>query len=340
MNRISQDKIDKIVLVGVLRNKRDLNILLTENWYRIPVSHAPRRRFDYLAFYQPLLFCHQGKRIRYYARVLNYQIIKRGDLLPNEPNHVRAHDYYLQLRVGKIKKLSRPIRNIIPRRVSFGFTTLKRLLKSKNILELYNVAPTEQIMEDGLRRAGIKAIAQHYVLSGKKRYCLDFAVFCKQGAIAIECDNKKAHSSLRQQEKDKIKNTFLRRRGGWIVIRLPEHDIVSDLKGCIVRVKKAVRKLGGLKEKSKTKNWSKYVTEHSFALELEEGVFTWDDPRKIAASLKKSAEESLRRKGTPFQSAMSMLNFYINRAGKNLKPARKKILEQAKIELRINFHVL
>ncbi len=91
---------------------------------------------------------------------------------------------------------------------------------------------------------------------------------------------------------------------------------------------------GERKEKSETKNWSDYVTKHSFALDLEEGVFTWDDPRKIAASLKKSAEESLNRKGTSFQSAMSMLNFYINRAGKNLKPERKRILEQAKIELR------
>jgi len=84
----------------------------------------------------------------------------------------------------------------------------------------------------------------------------------------------------------------------------------------------------------KKKNWSKYVTEHSFALALEPGVFTWDDPRKIAESLKRSAEESIFRKTTPFQSAMSMLNFYINRAGKKLKPERKRILEQAKDELR------
>ena len=86
------------------------------------------------------------------------------------------------------------------------------------------------------------------------------------------------------------------------------------------------------------KNWSKYVTEHSFALQLEERVFTWDDPKKIAQSLKKSAENSLNRKGTAFQSAMSMLNFYINRAGKNLKPERKRILEQTKIELRKLFN--
>ncbi|PIS39412.1 MAG: hypothetical protein COT33_01995 [Candidatus Nealsonbacteria bacterium CG08_land_8_20_14_0_20_38_20] len=85
---------------------------------------------------------------------------------------------------------------------------------------------------------------------------------------------------------------------------------------------------------AKTKNWSDYVTKHSFVLDLEEGVFTRDDPRKIAKSLKISAEKSLNRKGTPFQSAMSMLNFYINRAGKNLKPERKRILKQAKTELR------
>lgn len=86
------------------------------------------------------------------------------------------------------------------------------------------------------------------------------------------------------------------------------------------------------------KYWSGYVTQYSFALDLEEGVFTWNDPKKIAASLKRSAEESTRRKTTPFQSAMSMLNFYINRSGKNLPPERKKILDEAKVELRILFN--
>jgi len=82
------------------------------------------------------------------------------------------------------------------------------------------------------------------------------------------------------------------------------------------------------------KFWSGYVTKHSFALDLEEGVFTWDNPKRIAMSLKRSAEDSIRRKAPPFQSAMSMLTFYINRAGKRLTPDRRKILEQAKVELR------
>ena len=86
--------------------------------------------------------------------------------------------------------------------------------------------------------------------------------------------------------------------------------------------------------KRNKKYWSDKVTKNSIALDLEKGVFTWKDPKKIAVSLKKSAEISTRRKSQAFQSAMSMLGFYINRAGKNLPLDRKRILNQAKIELR------
>jgi len=84
----------------------------------------------------------------------------------------------------------------------------------------------------------------------------------------------------------------------------------------------------------KLSRWSAKVTKESNALDLEEGVFTWDDPKKIALSLRKSAEQSTRKKGTAFQSAMSMLNFYINRAGNNLSSQQKAILNLAKVELR------
>lgn len=83
-----------------------------------------------------------------------------------------------------------------------------------------------------------------------------------------------------------------------------------------------------------SKQWSQTVTSHSQALDLEPGVFTWSDPRKIAISLQQSALNSQRRKAEPFQSAMSMLNFYINRSGKNLQPEQKQVLEAAKTELR------
>ncbi len=86
--------------------------------------------------------------------------------------------------------------------------------------------------------------------------------------------------------------------------------------------------------KPPSSKWSHKVTQESNALDLEEGVFTWHEPKRIARSLKQSAEASTRRRAPPFRSAMSMLVFYINRAGKNLDSEQLRILEQAKSELR------
>ncbi|MFT3964612.1 MAG: DUF3175 domain-containing protein [Sphingobium sp.] len=83
--------------------------------------------------------------------------------------------------------------------------------------------------------------------------------------------------------------------------------------------------------------WSQQVTDHSDALDLDRDIFTHDDPKAIARSLKRSAEHGKRRKAEPFRSAMSMLSFYINRAGKGLDARQRKVLEAAKDELRIAF---
>jgi len=85
---------------------------------------------------------------------------------------------------------------------------------------------------------------------------------------------------------------------------------------------------------SKNRRWSARVTKHSNALDLQPNVFRSSDPRRIALSLKRSAQSGKRRKGTPYQSAMSMLNFYINRAGRSLSQKQKRVLERAKGELR------
>jgi hypothetical protein len=85
------------------------------------------------------------------------------------------------------------------------------------------------------------------------------------------------------------------------------------------------------------KKWSAKVTENSDAMDLEPGIFEGHDPEKIALSLKRSAEHSDRKKVGSFQSAMSMLNFYINRAGKHLSKRQRRVLEDAKDKLRQAF---
>jgi putative cell wall-binding protein len=103
------------------------------------------------------------------------------------------------------------------------------------------------------------------------------------------------------------------------------------LSGCLLKMTAKSRESGD------NRYWSRKVTSESNALDLDAGVFTLDDPREIARSLKHSAESSKRRKSSPFRSAMSMLTFFINRAGSGLGDERRRVLEAAKVELRKEF---
>jgi putative cell wall-binding protein len=94
------------------------------------------------------------------------------------------------------------------------------------------------------------------------------------------------------------------------------------------------RKQPSKKKTPSRRRWSGEVTRHSDALDLEQGVFKKGSPRQIALSLKRSAESSTRRKSSPYRSAMSMLTFYINRAGKTLNAKQRRVLDNAKEELR------
>ena len=228
---------NKNVLVGVLKSKGDLDILLHDHWYRIPVAFAPKKKFKYVAFYQPEIFGKEGKQIKYFARVISIRRVKRLVLLPNEPKHKKADDYYYKIKFKKIEQLESPIKNIIPRRISFGFTSLKDLESSRNILELYHVPATEKIIERGLRSEGIKTIKEFTIINGEKRYRVDLVILCKKGKIAIECDNDKAHNNKKQKEKDKAKDLFLRRHS-WKVIRLSEKEIIENLDQSILKIKK------------------------------------------------------------------------------------------------------
>ena len=102
--------------------------------------------------------------------------------------------------------------------------------------------------------------------------------------------------------------------------------------------RKAARKTTARKASSSPKRWSRRVTKESDALALKQGVFKLTSPKKIAASLKRSAQQSSRRKAGAYRSALSMLTFYINRAGKTLPKTQRTRLERAKIELKHQFH--
>jgi len=236
---------EPVALIGILKDRRDLGLLLHRRWYRIPLAHAPRRRFSHLAFYQPAGFGKRGKAIRYLAPVLGKMVARRRDLIPDEPDHRRANDRYVVYRVGKPLKLPEPVRNISLRRVTFAYTALRRLFESHDVLEVFGVPPIEAMMKKEFDRAGLAALPEFTVSGPQARYRLDFAIFCARGPLAVECDGEDFHEHPPQKRRDRAKDARLRKTG-WTVLRLRERSIVKSPAACARRVRAAVERLGGV----------------------------------------------------------------------------------------------
>lgn len=130
--------------------------------------------------------------------------------------------------------------------MNFGFTTLTKLFKSREISELFDIKPLEVIMEKLLKRNKIKAINEYSLMEDRHcRYRLDFAVFCGKGKIDVECDNEKWHRLPSQRIKDRRRDLYLRRHG-WTVLRFEGKKIMNNPSYCIRVLNKAIGKLGGL----------------------------------------------------------------------------------------------
>lgn len=237
---------NKVVLVGVVNRKKDLKIILNEKWYRIPVKYAPKKKAKFLAIYQTKIFGEEGKAINYYADIKSWSIFPRKELLPDEKEHPKAEQLYYKIQLGPIKKLPKRIKNTSRRRISFGFTTIEKLLKSKEVSQLFDIPPIELIMGKILKKNNIKAIKEYLFAKNRKRYFLDFAIFCKKGKIDLECDNEKWHSLSIQRKKDKERDVYLK-KCGWIVLRFPGKEIITNPANCVKTLKKTINKLGGLK---------------------------------------------------------------------------------------------
>ena len=237
---------EKLVLVGVVNRKKDLEMAFKEHWYRIPLKHLPKRKAKYLAIYQTRVFEKEGKAINYYASIKGSSFHQRRELLPDEKNHPRSEDYYQKLNLGSLRATPYRIENRYGRRIGFAFITLERLLGSKEISELLNIVPIEEIMRQALENYRIKASGGYSIMENKRlRYRLDFAIFCKKGKINIECDDLRWHSQPKQRQKDKKRDRWLKKRG-WIIFRFSTEEIKNNTAKCIKILKQAIQNLGGI----------------------------------------------------------------------------------------------
>jgi very-short-patch-repair endonuclease len=222
------------VLIGVIKNKRDLKILLKEKWYRIPLKYAPKREYDVLAFYQPASFRTEGKRIEYYGIVRSKRIVKRKTLIDDG---IRSTEKYYKITFSRIVKLKAPIINKNKMRVSFKFTNFEKLYESKNIGDLFDISDIEGKIESVLKDMGIE-YKREFVVKTKngKGYRLDFALFTGNKKIDIECDGEKWHSLKAQRIIDKKRDAELKKTG-WTILRLKEKEIVNNIDLCIKKIR-------------------------------------------------------------------------------------------------------
>jgi len=165
------------VLVVVVPRLRDWELIRSEHWYRIPVARAPQRiGAQYLAFYHPKVFGPMRWAISYYAPVRRCCLARRRDLLPNEPDHQRAEDLYYKIEIGPLETLPRPIPSHNLRRVTFIMTTMSRLLRARDIVDLWDHDDTRDRLWEALRAQDIGAHRDHIIREVEVGYRRDLAM--------------------------------------------------------------------------------------------------------------------------------------------------------------------
>ncbi len=236
----------KSVLIAIVNNKRDFAIAKEQHWYRIPLKSAPKRvKTDYLAFYQTKVFGEEKWAVNYHAQIKRYEVVKRYELFPEERNHIRADEDYYKIEIGDLKKLPHPIISRKWRRITFIPTTWEKFIRAEEINDLFDESPLEDRLWSEFKGEQIEAERQYYV-GGEKRYCLDFALFCKDGKIDVECNGDTWHARKDAIPKDNARNNYLTSKG-WAVLRFSSSQINDDnMPNCLRNIKKTINKLGGI----------------------------------------------------------------------------------------------
>lgn len=248
---------EKDTVIGVLKSVRDLPIAIHDKWYRIPVKSAPiivrDNKIKYLSLYQGKIFKESSSQIKWYGGVKKITVHKRIELLPQEIYDINANEDYYKIELEEITKLPEPIRTIRPRRINFIVTAFNKFIKAKELNEVFLESYIEEKVWDVLKSESIDAERQYeFCYREKKRekfFRLDFALFCKERNIDLECNGDQYHHENKEDiKRDKARDRILQKKG-WSVSRLTKDDINTNLTGCINELKETIDNLGGLQDK-------------------------------------------------------------------------------------------
>ncbi len=228
----------RTVLVVVVNNAEDFRRAASEGWYRIPQRSAPRRvGADYLAFYQTGAFKEraEAQTVTYYASTRRYQLLTRRELIPAEPDHARADDYYFRIDIGPLQRLARPIPATSLRRITFIPTTLDRLLSAPDVRDLfYREDPFDKLWQT-LRANRLRPMKNRLV----EDWPVDITLQARGGYLGIRCSNDPAARTQTRELRP------IPAPARWEILWLPADQLEHDLDACLRRVGAALIDLGG-----------------------------------------------------------------------------------------------
>jgi very-short-patch-repair endonuclease len=235
-------------LIAILNSRADLQYALDGRWYRIPVRTAPpdvpSRRW--IAFYLPAAFGERAGTIPYWAAVEDITVVRRIDLLPAEPAHPRALADYFRLALGPLEKRPQPIYCARRRHIVFIPTVWAKFLAAREVNDLFHQSPLEDRLWSVFKDVGIAAERQWFEGKGPQRYCLDFALFCPEHNIDVECDGDTWHANPEKARLDNQRNNYLEQRG-WHVLRFNTAQLTQELPDCVRHVTNTIHRCGGLR---------------------------------------------------------------------------------------------
>jgi hypothetical protein len=217
-----------LVLVALLKDRRDLEIARVLGWYRIPLKHAPKTvAVDYLAFYQTARFGDEKWSIHYGAPVRGHELTTRAELLRTQPDHPRAKEPYYKIQLGPLERLERPVPSRAWRRLTFLYTTGDKLLEAAELNDLIVQSPERERLWKALYERGLQAEKSYAPAPGGE---IDLSILCALGQLGITL-GEPTHQ--------------VKEPPGWQYLAFPERAVEAELPGVVAAIEQAVEKLGG-----------------------------------------------------------------------------------------------
>lgn len=243
----------KDILIAYIPSGKDLAIAANKHWYRIPCSsknvplNIRNNGVKLIAFYQPKIFREDAFAVRWFAKVKQVKVVKRKQLLKDEPLNPKSDNKYYKIELEKLYRLPKSIISRRHRRILFITTTFDRFEKAEEINDLFLESPLEEKFWEEFKLNFIPAERQYMEAVGKNNFYLDFAIFCKNRKLGIECDGDTYHTDKKAVLEDKRRDNQLENRG-WNIFRYSTEDVEYKFEESILQVKDTINRYGGLED--------------------------------------------------------------------------------------------